>query len=157
MLSLTCTYAIRALTFLATQNPEETTLSSLISEKTGVPLAYLSKILLVMKEQGLLDSLKGPGGGFFFVIEPKDIPIETIVQLFDQEILRKDKCVMRIADCHEHCPCPIHDTWGPFRDRFHKILEVTSIGTLATEVLEKRAFLTDKVADKGLSRRRGRK
>lgn len=82
MLSLTCTYAIRALTYLATQNPEETTMSSLISEQTNIPLAYLSKILLTMKDQGILESLKGPGGGFYFVKEPRNLYLEEIVSLF---------------------------------------------------------------------------
>jgi len=143
MLSLTCEYAIRALTFLATQNPESTTLSTQISKEANIPSAYLSKILLILKDHGILDSLKGPGGGFFFIVEPTELTLKEVVALFDPAITSDNNCIMGLEECGGDFPCPIHDIWGPFRDRFFKILSSTSIATMAEDVKMKRAFLDD--------------
>ena len=148
MLSLTCEYAIRALTYLATQKQEETTLSSQISEKAHIPTAYLSKILLNLKDFGILNSLKGPGGGFFFVKDPAEIQLKEVVSIFDPNITSENNCVMGLAECGGDCPCPIHDIWAPFRERLFEILEKTSIASMANEVTEKRAFLVDEIQEK---------
>lgn len=68
---------------------------------------------------------------------------KKLYPFFDPEITRTDKCIMRFSKCHESCPCPVHDIWGPFRDRFHNILKSTTILSMAVDVLEKRAFITD--------------
>jgi len=144
MFSLTCEYAIRALTYIATQNQDETTMVANIAKETNIPNAYLSKILIQLKERGVLSSLKGPGGGFFFIRKPEDIHLKEIVTMFDPDITDENNCVMGFTTCGGKCPCPLHDMWGGFREKLFSILDDTTIQTMASEVESKRAFLLDK-------------
>ncbi|PIE90732.1 MAG: transcriptional regulator [Acidobacteria bacterium] len=154
MFSLTCEYAIRALTYIATQNLEETTMVADIAKEANIPNAYLSKILMQLKERNILDSLKGPGGGFFFIKKPEDISLKDIVPIFDPDITDENNCIMGFSICGGNNPCPLHSSWAGFREKLFNIMETTTIAFMAEAVAAKKAFLQDPKEEEPFKARR---
>ena len=64
MLSTTSQYAIRALSHLARMQHGEAVLGRDLAERASVPVNYLSKIMLVMRNAGLVQATRGAGGGY---------------------------------------------------------------------------------------------
>jgi len=77
-----CEYAIRALTHMAA-SPAEITSALEIAEAEGVPLPVLSKVLQELVRKGLLESRRGPGGGFQLSRRPELITLRDIVAAID--------------------------------------------------------------------------
>ena len=64
MLSQTCEYALRAITYIAQNEVDGSVLAREIASATSVPLKYLQKILRDLVRAGMLTSVRGIGGGF---------------------------------------------------------------------------------------------
>lgn len=63
MLSVTSEYALRALAHLARQ-PGEAVLGRDLAHAVEIPANYLSKVLLTLRNAGLVDTTRGSGGGY---------------------------------------------------------------------------------------------
>lgn len=105
MLSQTVEYALRAMTFLAATGPGEALNSETIAERTKVPKGYLSKILRDLVVASLVDSQRGPHGGFTLSRPPGKITILDVVNAVDP-IKRIKKCPLG-NPAHLHL-CPLH-------------------------------------------------
>ena len=86
MLSKKAQYAFRALTHLVDNYEKGPVLISEISKKKRIPLKFLENILLQLRKAGFLESKKGKGGGYFFRVDPKDIPFAQVNMLIDRHI-----------------------------------------------------------------------
>ena len=79
-------YAMVALTDLATQR--EGTLSSLgdISKRQDISLPYLEQLFVKLRRAGLVDSVRGPGGGYKLALAPSQIRISDILAAVDETV-----------------------------------------------------------------------
>ena len=126
MLSKKTQYAFRALTHLVEKYDQGPILISEISRRKKVPLKFLENILLELKKADILESKKGKGGGYFFKIPPKDVPLARIIRIIDGPIAMLP-CVSlyfyeRCKNCDEK-HCGLHDTMVQVRDQTLKLLE----------------------------------
>ncbi|MBZ0264846.1 Rrf2 family transcriptional regulator, partial [bacterium] len=78
MITATTEYAIRAIGYLAMQDPDERIGSDEIAEHTGVPKRFLLKILNTLKNQGLIQANRGIGGGFRLAKPAESITLYTV-------------------------------------------------------------------------------
>ncbi len=72
-------YAVLLLTSI---NQEPLSLRE-VSRQKGLPLKYLEKVASKLKEEGLLESKEGSGGGYFLTKSPKDISLIEIVEAIE--------------------------------------------------------------------------
>lgn len=79
-------YAMVALADLATQRPE--TLSSLaeISRRQDISLPYLEQLFVKLRRAGLVESVRGPGGGYKLAKSAVDIRIADILTAVDETV-----------------------------------------------------------------------
>ena len=79
-------YAMVALADLATQRAE--TLSSLaeISKRQDISLPYLEQLFVKLRRAGLVESVRGPGGGYKLAKSPADIRISDILAAVDETV-----------------------------------------------------------------------
>ena len=103
MLSRPCTYAVRALTYLAMQPPGKLTGSHEIADHEGIPNSFLCKILLELRRKRLLRSYKGVGGGYELALPPDRINLLMIVQAIEGE-LALSECILEDHQCSIHGP-----------------------------------------------------
>ena len=141
MLSNTCKTAIKAVIYLASK--EET------GEKFGVKdiAQYInasehtiSKILQNLVRQNIINSIKGPTGGFFISKEQRMQPIIKIVDTIDGKDLFT-KCGLGLSKCSSTHPCPIHDDYKKGRKIIQDLFNTKTINVLCEPVENGLAYL----------------
>ncbi len=113
----TAEYALRALTHMATTESDVPYRAADLSEATGIPIHYLSKIMRRLVSAGLLESQKGHGGGFRFARSLKKIRFADVLEAVDYET-EPSTCVFGWGECSPANPCPLHPFWSRLKDDF---------------------------------------
>lgn len=134
MLSKKAQYAFKALMYMAEKKDNQPVLIAEIAKKKKIPLKFLENILLELKKAGILESKKGKGGGYFFKIPPKEVPMARIMRLIDGPIAMLP-CVSlyfyeRCKNCDEK-QCGLHDTMIQVRDATLKLLEKKTVADIS--------------------------
>ena len=126
MFSRACEYAIKIMIYIAA-NEQEGKRTGLreVTEAIGSPEAFTAKILQQLVKNGLLESFKGPTGGFNLPGNRR-ILIHDIVVAIDGEHLIKD-CVLGLPECSGDNPCPVHDKFIGVREHLNDTLLSTYI------------------------------
>ena len=79
-------YALRALLLIAKDQKEKIHQIQELSERGNIPVKFLEQILLHLRNEGLLTSKRGVGGGYSLRKRPSDIVVLDIVELLDGPI-----------------------------------------------------------------------
>lgn len=104
MISTTAQYALRAVVYLAKRGEGYVNRAE-IANATTVPSDYLLKVLNELDSAGIVDSRRGPGGGYVLTRPADEISALDVVLAVD-EIPRITECPLGITD-HEVL-CPLH-------------------------------------------------
>ena len=136
LFSRPCEYAIHAMTFLARASGGVAGAGE-IAEAEDIPLPILSKVLQDLVRKGLLDSRRGPGGGFRLARRPELITLRDVVAAIDN-LDNFQRCVTGLPSCSDETPCPLHETWKPMRTALMRSFENTTLLDMARSVDRKR-------------------
>lgn len=83
-------YACRALMELSFHWPNPNPLSiNEIAQRQRIPLKFLTQILLLLKQIGLVESIRGKAGGYTLSRPPKEIKLSDIVRHFPEVGVRR--------------------------------------------------------------------
>lgn len=139
MFSKACEYALKIMIYLCSVKQEEK-LASLkdISQSIDSPEAFTAKILQQLVKSGLLESLRGPTGGFKLIERP--ITLIEIVEAIDGDGIVTN-CVLGLEECGEEHPCPVHDKFTVIRKRLKGVLNKTKLSDIKVGVIEGNRFL----------------
>lgn len=143
ILSKSAVYAVRATILLAEEVGDEPVRVDDIAERLDVPRNYLSKILHVLAREGILDSTRGPRGGFRLTRDAHALRLSDVVRHFD-EVPDGATCLLGRERCLESDPCPAHARWKDVGAALRSFLETTSLADLA-----KTPELTDAMIGRG--------
>jgi Rrf2 family protein len=132
MLSVTTQYALRALAQLAKNRKHRSMLGKDLAERAAIPPNYLAKILLSLKNAGVLGTARGSRGGYWLVRAPEQIRLIDIVQIFDQMPTPQPSVLGERDECLENDPCMAHERWNEIRKSYMDFLQVTTIADLAS-------------------------
>jgi Rrf2 family protein len=100
-----------------------------IAGKLGVPKHFLAKIMNRVVKEGILDSTKGPYGGFSINGETLTSPLIRLLRITDG-MEQFNTCVLRLRKCNKANPCPLHFLMEKSRDDLLKNFSHTSIEDL---------------------------
>jgi Rrf2 family protein len=81
-----CAYAVLAVVFLARQQPGRLVASRQIAASGGLPERFLVKVLKPLVSARLLDSLRGPNGGYRLARPAKKITLLQVVEAVEGPI-----------------------------------------------------------------------
>lgn len=142
MFSKACEYGIRAVLYIATCSLEEKRVSLKdIAREIDSPVAFTAKILQQLSKAGVINSTKGPNGGFEIERNALDkIGLIDIVIAIDGDGLFKG-CGLGLKECNEAFPCPVHHEFKAIRDNLEIMLSSTSIFDMATSLNEGKTYL----------------
>ncbi len=143
MLSLTCKTAIKAVIFLASKN-KNTSKSSLkeVAEFINASEHSVGKILQVLVKENIINSTKGPTGGFFISnLQLKKTLLEVVYAIDGPEVF--NGCGLGLQKCSANHPCPIHDEFKTVRDGFKELCKQKTIQDLGMHVQEGISYLID--------------
>ncbi|HLV41657.1 MAG TPA: Rrf2 family transcriptional regulator [Brumimicrobium sp.] len=133
MFSKACEYGIKATLYIAEQalNTEKKIGVKDIAKQIGSPEAFTAKIMQILSRNKIVNSTKGPSGGFFI---PKDqldkIKLSQIVKAIDGDQIYRG-CALGLDKCNADKPCPVHDKFKIIRDELADMLTQTSLLELA--------------------------
>lgn len=140
MLSNSCKYGIRAVIYLAKHYPDKSNVG--IKEISGdleLPLPFLAKILQQLAKHKILNSVKGPNGGFSLLKKPESITLFEIVKIIDGEGLFKN-CIIHDGSCAEvrrnKKTCPVHDDYSVIRASLINLFKNKTIAELVKTAKE---------------------
>lgn len=141
MFSKTCEYAIRAMIFIAQKTNQDGRVGIKdIAKGINSPVHFIAKILQDLTRKGLLQSAKGPSGGFYLDKTSMKQSLADIVRAVDGDKIFYG-CCLGLKQCSEAKPCPIHFEFKKVRQELFGMLQNTRIDAF-TEALENNtAFL----------------
>lgn len=134
MFSSSCRYAIRAVIYLAGKGEgKQVTGIKTISGDLKLPAPFLSKILQLLAKKKILNSVKGPHGGFSLLKKASEITLFDIISTIDGEEVFTG-CIMHSGTCtsidRNMNPCPIHDDYSEIRSAFTELVKNRTIEDL---------------------------
>ena len=143
MLSYTCKTAIKAVIYLSckSESGEKTGLKE-ISEHINASEPTVGKTLQLLVKQKIINSLKGPTGGFYLTDIQQNLPISNIVETIEGKRIFKE-CGLGLSKCSETHPCPIHNEYKVARELIEKIFKGKKVKDLCDTVTHGQAFLMD--------------
>ncbi|MCB0629735.1 MAG: Rrf2 family transcriptional regulator [Saprospiraceae bacterium] len=132
MFSKACEYGIKAALYIATQSLQGARVNlKEIAREINSPEAFTAKILQQMARNGIVDSVKGPYGGFQITSERISvIKLSEIVSAIDGDAIYRG-CALGLEQCNAEKPCPLHDKFVSIRTELRRMLEGTTLYELA--------------------------
>ena len=136
MLSQKTRYALRSLIYLARQTgggrASKSVSAGEIAQTQSVPRRYLDLILLDLKRGGLVESRRGPGGGYVLARPPEEINFAEVIRLLDGPIALVPCASLnfyaRCGDCQDEATCAIRRVMVKVRDDAVETLAAITLG-----------------------------
>ncbi len=130
MFSKRCEYGLRALTVIGEAGKEDRKVGiKEICNLAKTPESFTAKILQDLVRRNIIDSLKGPNGGFYFSKNLDDISIYDVVLAIDGEEIFT-KCGLGLSECNAKKPCPFHNQFETVRSELFKVCSNNSLNEL---------------------------
>ncbi|MEK6702651.1 MAG: Rrf2 family transcriptional regulator [Planctomycetota bacterium] len=130
MLSSTAEYALRSIMHL-TSHPGTACTSKEIAESGQIPGGYVSKVMQDLVGAGIVESQRGPNGGFRLAREPGAITVLEVVNAVDP-IRRIVACPLRLPE-HGSRLCQLHQQLDDAIASFERILSEATFADLTRE------------------------
>ncbi|MBP9855576.1 MAG: Rrf2 family transcriptional regulator [Candidatus Omnitrophica bacterium] len=131
MISSKTKYGLHALIHLSKKYNQGTVLIADLAKEEKIPKKFLEAILLDLKNQGILDSKKGKGGGYQLARHPSEIKVGQVMRILDGP-LAPVPCVSQTAyarckECQDEHHCGIRLVMKEVRESIAGILDNTSM------------------------------
>lgn len=120
-------YAVTAMLDLAIHHGEGAITLADISAAQGISLSYLEQLFARLRKHGLVEGIRGPGGGYQLSRPPAEISVADVIDAIGEGI-DVTLCGGR-TDCQDGERCLTHELWQQLGNRIHEFL--TSV-TLAS-------------------------
>jgi len=145
MFSKACEYGIKATIFIAIKSEQDTRVSlNDIAREIDSPVSFTAKILQTLVKSGIIDSVKGPSGGFEIKkSKAGKIKLSKVVLAIDGDSIYKS-CGLGFQNCNDKIPCPLHYKFIKIREDLKKMLEETSLLDLSNDINSGLTFLKRK-------------
>jgi Rrf2 family protein len=136
-------YGLKAMLALASRYGEGPVLIATLSKQETIPIKFLELILLDLKSGGLLDSKKGPRGGYQLNRPPSEITIGALIRILEGP-LAPLPCASETAfrpceECGDVESCGTRIIMRQVRDAIANVLDGTTLAELVRQVESARA------------------
>jgi Rrf2 family transcriptional regulator, iron-sulfur cluster assembly transcription factor len=120
-------YAVRALVDLSRFSDQGPVNLKSISEREGISVSYLEQLFNRLRRNGIVKSVRGPGGGYLLARPRAEISIAQIVEAVEEQMALVD-CVLfskddAIKGCERVESCITRLVWQDLGNRIHDFLD----------------------------------
>jgi Rrf2 family protein len=141
MFSKTCEYAIRAVIFIAQKSKGESKVGiKEIAKGIDSPEHFIAKILQDLSRKGMIQSQKGPNGGFYLDKSSLNYTLADIVRTVDGDRIFSG-CGLGLKQCSESKPCPLHNEFKKVRGELLRMLQSAKVGEFNKQLEKNLLFL----------------
>lgn len=121
-------YAVTAMLDLAIHFEDGPTTLADISQRQCISLSYLEQLFAKLRRQGLVESTRGPGGGYRLSRQPSEIPVADVILAVDEKV-ETTRCG-GLANCQDDEQCLTHELWAELSQEIYQFLCGISLGNL---------------------------
>lgn len=133
MLSATSQHAIRALVHLSRAEVGEAVLGRDLAKLAGIPPNFLSKIMLSLRNAGIVDATRGQGGGYQLRKSAGEITLMEIARLFEG-VNAMPGCFMGEKHaCSDEEACTAHSGWKVVCEAYSHFMNSTTIAEIGLQ------------------------
>lgn len=128
-------FAVTAMIDLALRSGEGPVTLAGISERQKISLSYLEQLFGKLRRYSLVDSVRGPGGGYCLARPAREITVADMVRAVD-EPLDATQCHGK-QNCKEDERCMTHDLWTTLSAKMYEYLSSVTLAELVEQQLRK--------------------
>lgn len=133
-------YAVMAVIELASEKSRQPLSLLAISESQNISLSYLEQIFARLKKAGIVDSAKGPGGGYFLKKSCEKIAISDIIDAAG-ETIKMTGCSNGKKSClGTSSRCKTHHLWHGLEEKIYDYLSSVSLAEITQGEAIKNSF-----------------
>ncbi len=129
-------YAVRTLIHL-TRTGDRFVPSREIAEQRGIPLNFLRRIIQEMAREGLLETREGKSGGARLAMNPDEIELTRLIELFQGKVSLTD-CIFRRKICPNRSRCVLRARIGRIENLVRAELAGITVGGLVKDIEEQK-------------------
>ena len=124
-------FAVTALLDLAMQHGNSPVTLSDISQRQKISLSYLEQLFAKLRQSELVDSVRGPGGGYCLAKALDEVSVADIILAVDEPI-DTTQCGGK-ENCHNDTKCMTHDLWAKLNDLIFDYLGAVTLQQLVDD------------------------
>jgi Rrf2 family transcriptional regulator, iron-sulfur cluster assembly transcription factor len=148
-------YAVTAMMDLAIHDKSGPVTLADISVCQGISLSYLEQLFAKLRKSGLVEGVRGPGGGYRLARPADQITVAAIVTAVDESV-DATRCHGH-EDCQDGERCLTHQLWDELSDRLYSFLDGITLDQFTSrpdirEVAERQDHLHHRPTDNGIRR-----
>ena len=128
-------FAVTAMIDLALRNADGPVTLAGISERQMISLSYLEQLFGKLRRHRLVDSVRGPGGGYCLARGAAQISVAEIVRAVD-EPLDATQCGGK-ENCRDEERCMTHELWTTLNQKMFEYLSSVTLAELVEKQLRK--------------------
>ncbi len=121
-------YAVTAMLDLAIHYQEGPITLADISKRQGISLSYLEQLFSRLRKNGLVDSARGPGGGYRLSRAAAEICVADVITAVDEKVDAM-RCEGK-GNCQDNGPCLTHELWCDLSGQIYSFLKSINLGML---------------------------
>ena len=131
-------YAVMAMADLANTNANEPINLTEISLRQGISISFLEQIFLKLKKNNLVESSRGPSGGYSLAKSPEEIKLSSIIKAVNEEV----KTVACKKELKKGCngraiKCITHDLWDDLETHINNFFERNTLKDIIYRIKNK--------------------
>ena len=124
-------YAVMAMADLARINANQPTNLTEISLRQGISISFLEQIFLKLKRSNLVQSSRGPSGGYTLTKSPDEIKLSSIIKAVDEKV----KTVGCKKESKKGCTgksikCITHNLWDDLENHINNFFEKNTLNDI---------------------------
>jgi Rrf2 family iron-sulfur cluster assembly transcriptional regulator len=135
-------FAVTAMLDLALNSGRGPVTLAAISGRQSISLSYLEQLFGKLRRHQLVESVRGPGGGYYLAKPVEGISVADIIIAVD-EPLDATQCGGK-ENCHDDRRCMTHDLWARLNEKMYEYLGSVHLSDLVAEQQKRIQVIQDK-------------
>jgi Rrf2 family iron-sulfur cluster assembly transcriptional regulator len=124
-------FAVTAMIDVALHGSESPVTLAAISERQKISLSYLEQLFGKLRRHGLVDSVRGPGGGYNLARGADSVSVADIITAVDEPI-DATQCGGK-ENCHDDRRCMTHELWAGLNAHIFSFLRSVTLAELVRQ------------------------
>jgi Rrf2 family iron-sulfur cluster assembly transcriptional regulator len=124
-------FAVTAMLDLAMHGGKRPVTLAGISERQSISLSYLEQLFGKLRRHTLVDSVRGPGGGYTLARDLANVSVADIITAVD-EPLDATQCGGK-ENCKDEQRCMTHDLWSTLNEKMYEYLDSVKLSDLVAQ------------------------
>lgn len=118
-------YAVTAMLDLAFHGDTTPVALTDIAKRQHISLSYLEQLFARLRRAGMVEGVRGPGGGYQLSRSTREISVADIIGAVD-EVVDSTRCGGK-GNCQNNHPCLTHDLWMGLSEQIRQYLDGISL------------------------------